>query len=97
MYEQMTTVRLSADMRSKLVVLALLKGKSKSEIIKEAIEVYYKNEENDIDSFTLGESFFGLHSSGDSNRSTTYKQRIKDKLKNRSSAHTARDSQTAGR
>ena len=79
-YDQMTTARLPVDTRNKLVALARLKGRTKSDIIKEAIEVYYEREEIDIDSYTLGEPTFGLYGSGESDRSTTYKKRIKEKL-----------------
>ena len=80
MSDTMTTARLPADTRNKLLVLSRIKGKNKSDIIKEAIEVYYEREENDMDSFTLGESSFGRYGSGENNRATTYKERIKKKL-----------------
>jgi len=80
MYDQATTARLPAYTRNKLVTLARIKGKTKSDIIKEAIEVYYEREENDLDSFTVGEPFFGNYGSGESDRATTYKDRIKQKL-----------------
>ena len=83
MYDQITTARLSAGTRNKLVALARIKGKTKSDIIKEAIEVYYAREENEIDSFTLGEPSFGRYGSGDNDHATTYKERIKEKLADR--------------
>ena len=80
MYDQITTARLPADTRNKLVALARIKSKTKSDIIKEAIEVFYEREENEIDSFTLGEPSFGRYGSGESDRATTYKERIRKKL-----------------
>jgi len=85
MYDQITTARLPADTRNKLVALARIKGKAKSEIIKEAIEVYYAHEESELDSFTVGEPFFGNYGSGEDNRATTYKERIKQKLSEKGS------------
>ena len=85
MYDQITTARLPAETRNKLLTLARIKGKTRSDIIKEALEVYYEREESEIDSFTLGESFFGSYGSGENDRATTYKERIKEKLKNRMS------------
>ena len=85
MYDQTTTARLPADIQNKLLTLSRVKGKSKSEIIKEALEVYYEREESEIDSFTLGESFFGSYGSGEDDRATTYKDRIKAKLADRMS------------
>jgi predicted DNA-binding protein len=83
--EVITTARLPVDTRNKLLALASLKKKTKSEIIIESLEMYYKQEEGEIDSFTLGEPFFGRYGSGESDRATTYKQRIKKKLSHRMS------------
>ena len=80
MYDKVTTARLPSDTQTKLVTLAKVKGKTKSDIIKEALEFYYEHEENELDSFTVGEPFFGNYASGESDRATTYKERIKEKL-----------------
>lgn len=89
MSDTMTTARLPADTRNKLIALSRIKGKPKSDIIREAIEVYYEQEENDLDSFTLGEPSFGKYGSGESDRATTYKERIKTKLSARMSGRKA--------
>ena len=81
MYDQITTARLPAETRNKLVVLSRIKGKAKSDIIKESLDFYYEHEESEIDSLTLGEPYFGNYSSGDNDRSTTYKERIRDNLR----------------
>jgi len=83
MNDQITTTRLPADTRNKLFALSRIKGKTMSDIIKEALEGYYEREENKIDSFTLGESFYGKYGSGEKDRATTYKERIKVKLSGR--------------
>ena len=83
MYDNVTTVRLPADTRNKLVILSKKKGKTKSDIIKESLDIYYQNEEKEMDSFSLGEPFFGKYGSGEDNRATTYKERIKQKLSKR--------------
>jgi len=80
MYDQITTARLSAGTRNKLIALARIKGKTKSDIIKDALDFYYEREETEIDSFTVGEPFFGNYGSGETDRATTYKERIKAKL-----------------
>ena len=80
MNDQMTSARLSTDVRNKLLALSKIKGKTKSDIIKESLEMYYEREENEIDSFTLGEPSFGLYGSGESDRATSYRQRVKEKL-----------------
>ena len=80
MYDQMTSARLPLETRNKLLILSKLKGKTKSDIIKESLDLYYEREENELDSFTLGEAYFGRYSSGEGDLSTTYKKRIKEKL-----------------
>jgi predicted DNA-binding protein len=75
-----TTARLPHDTRAKLLALSKIKSKTMSEIIKESVELYYEREENEIDSFTLGEPFFGIYGSGENDRATSYKKRIKEKL-----------------
>ena len=85
--EKMTTVRLPAETRNKLVALSRNKNKTKSEIIKESLEMYYEREENEIDSYTLGLPYFGKHGSGEGDLSTTYKQRIKEKLRARQNSY----------
>ena len=80
MYDLITTARLPENTRNKLVTLARIKGKTKSDIIKEALEVYYELEENEVDSFSVGEPFFGNYGSGETDRATTYKERLKEKL-----------------
>ena len=94
MNDQMTTARLPADVRNKLLVLSKVKRKTKSDIIKESLEMYYEYEfeENEIDSFTLGEANFGKYGSGESDRATNYRQRIKEKL----AASLSRDLQQTG-
>ena len=87
MNDQMTTARLPLETRNKLLTLSRLKGKTKSDIIKESIDFYYDHEENQIDSFTLGEPYFGKYSSGEGDLSTTYKQRIKEKLRARQNSY----------
>jgi predicted DNA-binding protein len=82
---QITTARLPLDTRNKLLILSRIKGKTKSDIIKESLEMYYEHEETEIDSFTLGEASFGKYGSGESDRAVTYKERIKKKISNRMS------------
>ena len=81
MSDQVTTVRLPAESRNKLYALAKTKGKTRSDIIKESLDMYYAHEESEIDSYTLGLPYFGKYSSGEGDLSTTYKQRIKEKLR----------------
>jgi predicted DNA-binding protein len=85
MTAQITTARLPLDTRNKLLVLSRTKGKTKSDIIKDSLEMYYEHEENEIDSFTLGEPCFGRYGSGEADRASGYRDRIKKKLSDRMS------------
>ena len=85
MNAQITTARLPRDTRNKLLVLSRIKGKTKSDIIKDSIEMYYEYEETEIDSYTLGEPRFGNYGSGESDRAVSYKERLKKKLSDRMS------------
>ena len=87
MSDQVTTVRLPADTRNKLLVLAKTKGKTKSAIIKESLDMYYEHEEPQLDSYTLGLPYFGKYGSGECDLSTTYKERIKEKLRARQNSY----------
>ena len=85
--EAITTARLPADTRNKLLVLSKHMNKTKSEIIKEAVEMYYEKEENEIDSYTLGLPYFGKYNLGAGDLSTTYKERIREKLRERQNSY----------
>lgn len=85
--EQITTARLPADTRNRLVALARVKNKTKSEIIIDALEMYYKQEENELDSYTLGLPYFGRYGSKTGDLSITYKQKIKEKLRARQNSY----------
>ena len=81
MTAQVTSARLPLETRNKLFILSRSKGKSKSEIIKEAVELYFNQENEEIDSYTLGLPYFGKYSLGEGDLSTTYKQRIREILR----------------
>jgi hypothetical protein len=79
----MLSVRLDSSLESQLNFLAKEKSVSKSKIIKDSLMYYFdmlnsKNREKTA--YELGESFFGKHSSGKTDLSTTYKQKLKKKI-----------------
>ena len=83
----MTTVRLPLEIEQKLQNLSESQHKSKSDIIKEALELLFGQEESEIDSFELGKDLFGQHGSGKGNLSTDYKTLLKEKLRARNHTH----------
>jgi hypothetical protein len=85
--DQITTARLPMDTRYRLDALARAKNKTKSQIIIEALELYYDQEENELDSYTLGLPYFGKYGSGIGDLSTTYKERLREKLRARQNSY----------
>ena len=88
--DKITTVRLPIKTRLKLETLARVGKKTISETMIEAIEWHYDKEESELDSYTLGLPYFGKHSLGSdlSDLSTTYKQRIKERLREKHEKNT---------
>jgi predicted DNA-binding protein len=76
----MTTVRLPIDIEQKLDSLSRAKHKSKTELIKEALVLFFHQEESEKDSYELGQDYFGKYGSGNGSLSVKYKKLIKEKL-----------------
>ena len=76
----MTTVRLPADLEKKLDTASRTRNRSKSEVIKEALERYFDSDEPEKDSYELGKDCFGKFGSGIGTLSTNYKRQIREKL-----------------
>ena len=70
------------DVRNRLNAFAVIKNKTKSQIIIDALELYYKQEEEEpIDSYKLGLPYFGKYNLGEGDLSVTYKERLKKILR----------------
>lgn len=79
----MISVRLDEHIENQLTFLAQQKHIPKSKVIKDALVYYFdmlKNDQNQKSAYELGSEFFGKYSSGRDDLSTTYKQKIKDKI-----------------
>lgn len=79
----MVSVRLDEHIENQLTFLAQQKHIPKSKVIKDALVYYFdmlKNDQNQKSAYELGSEFFGKYSSGRDDLSTTYKQKIKDKI-----------------
>lgn len=81
----MTTVRLPIEIEERLQILSVKQHKSKSDIIKEALELLFKNETEDKDSYELGLPFFGKYGSGSPERD--YKKLVKEKIRAKHNSH----------
>ena len=76
----MLTVRLPVDLETEIERLASTEKKTKSEIIKAALREYIASRRKCTSSFEIGRDLFGIASSDESDRSQTFKKRVKDKL-----------------
>lgn len=81
----MRSVRLPEDIDKELESLANQKKVSRSDIIKEALVEYMAKEKKYSKPFEIGVRYFGKHGSGERDRSTTYKSRIKSKIRDKRS------------
>jgi len=83
----MTTVRLPDDIEKRLASLSRTKKKTKSELIKEALEQFFHQQGNEKDSYELGKEYFGQYGSGKGNLSVEYKKLIKEKINAKRNTH----------
>ena len=79
----MISVRLDNTIENKLNFLSQEQKISKSQIIKDSLTYYFdmlKKQTKEKSSYDLGSELFGKYSSGKQNLSTTYKQKLNDKI-----------------
>jgi len=79
----MLSVRLDNGLEKQIDFLSKEKHLPKSQIVKEALLYYFdmiKNQQQEKTPYELGSELFGKHSSGQIDLSTTYKQKLKDKI-----------------
>jgi hypothetical protein len=79
----MLSVRLDSSLENQLNLLAQEKSVSKSQIIKDSLTYYFdmlKSKNRQKSAYELGENLFGKYGSGKSDLSTTYKQKLKEKI-----------------
>ncbi|MEQ9425102.1 MAG: CopG family transcriptional regulator [Cyclobacteriaceae bacterium] len=76
----MLNVRLDKDTEKKLKTYTENQNVSKTNVVKEALHQYFTTEEARQRPYVLGEDLFGIDASGISDRSKTYKSKLKAKL-----------------
>jgi predicted transcriptional regulator len=79
----MLAVRLSEELETDLGQYAQATNRTKSDVVKEALTHYLdaQKRKEEATPYQLGEELFGRYGSGDGDRSVTYKQRLKAKLR----------------
>ncbi|MCL6261035.1 ribbon-helix-helix domain-containing protein [Aquiflexum sp. TKW24L] len=76
----MLNVRLDEQTEAQLNSLSQKKGVSKSALVKEALDLFLKNEKAEISAYELGKDLFGVDGSEDPEGSQNFKAKIKQKL-----------------
>jgi len=77
----MIAVRLPQELENRLNILSKSLNKTKTDVVKEALLLYFKTQEQNPKSpYELGKELFGKYSSNEKDLSTTYKKRIKEKI-----------------
>lgn len=77
----MLNVRLSDEEEKQLADYTKLNNIPKSQVVREALAVYFAEKRDVSNPFELGEDLFGQEGSDRSDGSTSYKSRLKEKLR----------------
>lgn len=80
MKDKMLNVRLDKDTEKTLKKYSELNNMSKTDVVKEALAMYFSKEQAAKLPYGLGEDLFGAGQSGDTDRSATYKSKLREKL-----------------
>jgi predicted DNA-binding protein len=84
----MIAVRLPDEMERNLSLYAQRMQLTKTDVVREALRLYMAQHADEaLSPYALGEELFGRYGSGDTDRSATYKQRLKEKLRAKQRAH----------
>lgn len=76
----MLNVRLDENTEETLKKYSEQNHMSKTDVVREALAMYFTKEQADQLPYGLGEDLFGADASGQSDRSTTYKSKLREKL-----------------
>jgi Arc/MetJ-type ribon-helix-helix transcriptional regulator len=81
----MKSVRLPKKLEQELDALASSTDRSHSHIIREALVEYIAREKRSLQPYETGRNLFGKRGSGETDRSISYKSRIKKKISEKQS------------
>jgi predicted DNA-binding protein len=78
----MISVRLNQNLEQELTQYSKRNQVTKTDVIREALVHYFNtaNKEKKATAYELGADIFGKYGSGQEDLSTTYKQKLKDKI-----------------
>ena len=76
----MISLRLPKELEEKLESMSKKEQLTKSDMIREALEIYLVDKEKSKQPYKLGEDLFGKYGSGDGKLSKEYKKKVKEKI-----------------
>ncbi len=76
----MLALRIPFKLEKRLEEFSFELKKTKSEVLRSALEEYLEKHNTSKSAFELGEEFFGKYGSGVSDNSINYKKKLKEKL-----------------
>lgn len=76
----MITLRLPEKLEKRVNQIAVTEKRTKTQIVRQAIENYLHVHDTQKTPYELGEDLFGRHGGGNSRLSTDYKKKLKEKL-----------------
>jgi len=77
----MISIRLEQTLEKELALVSKLNHQTKTDTIKKALRYYFDTLQTSTPTaYELGEELFGKHGSSDGDLSSTYKQRLKEKI-----------------
>jgi predicted DNA-binding protein len=77
----MLSVRLPGELEKKVKQIATAEGRTKTEIIRTALEAYVEAKDRAGSAYDLGKNLFGRHGSGRGDLSTGYKSKVKERIR----------------
>lgn len=77
----MLSVRLPGELEKRVKQIATTEGRTKTEIIRTALEAYVKSKDQTESAYNLGKNLFGRHGSGHGDLSTSYKIKVKERIR----------------
>ena len=81
----MLSVRLPGELEKRVKQLATAEKRTKTEIIRVALEAYVKSKDQAASAYDIGKDLFGRHGSGRRDLSINYKSKVNERIREKHS------------
>jgi len=81
--QSMISIRLEQSIEKELILVSKLNHQTKTDTIKKALQLYFDSLKSTMKkptAYALGADSFGKYGSGQNDLSTTYKEKLKEKI-----------------